>query len=276
MKIAVASGKGGTGKTTVAVNLALSLGDVQLLDCDVEEPDCQHFLDLSLEDEEVVKSFLPVIDAEKCDLCGECAEMCHWNAIVVTPQKAMVFPELCHGCGLCALACPQGAISEEGKVIGKVQRGRGEVEFYHGILTTGELLSSLVIRAVKRKAKEDGTTIIDVPPGNACPAVAAVEETDFCILVTEPTPFGLHDLKFSIRMVNGLGVPHAVIVNRAGIGDNRVEDYCEREGIPVLMSIPNDRKIAHLYSRGIPFVKKMPEWKDKFVALYDKIAEGIP
>ncbi|MCD6248676.1 MAG: ATP-binding protein [Hadesarchaea archaeon] len=272
MKIAVASGKGGTGKTTVAVNLALSLGNVQLLDCDVEEPDCQHFLDLNLEDVEVVKSFLPVIDAEKCNLCGRCAELCHWNAIVVTPQKATVFPELCHGCGLCARACPQGAISEKGKVIGKIQRGKsGEVEFYQGVLTVGEPLSPPVIRAVKKKAKEDRITIIDAPPGNACPAVATVEETDFCILVTEPTPFGLHDLKFSIRMVNELGVPHAVIVNRAGIGDNRVEDYCEREGIPILMSIPNDRKIAHLYSQGIPFVKKMPEWKDKFVMLYDKI-----
>jgi len=272
MKIAVASGKGGTGKTTVAVNLALSLGNVQLLDCDVEEPDCQHFLDLNLEDVEVVKSFLPVIDAEKCNLCGRCAELCHWNAIVVTPQNATVFPELCHGCGLCARACPQGAISEKGKVIGKIQRGKsGEVEFYQGVLTVGEPLSPPVIRAVKKKAKEDRITIIDAPPGNACPAVATVEETDFCILVTEPTPFGLHDLKFSIRMVNELGVPHAVIVNRAGIGDNRVEDYCEKEGISILMSIPNDRKIAHLYSQGIPFVKKMPEWKDKFVMLYDKI-----
>ena len=269
MKIAVASGKGGTGKTTVAVNLALSLGNVQLLDCDVEEPDCQHFLDLNLEDVEVVKSFLPVIDAEKCDLCGRCAELCHWNAIVVTPQKATVFPELCHGCGLCARACPQGAISEKGKVIGKIQRGKsGEVEFYQGVLTVGEPLSPPVIRAVKKKAEEDRITIIDAPPGNACPAVATVEETDFCILVTEPTPFGLHDLKFSIRMVNELGVPHAVIVNRAGIGDNRVEDYCEKEGIPILMSIPNDRKIAHLYSRGIPFVREMPEWKDEFCLLY--------
>ncbi len=241
----------------------------------MEEPDCQYFLDLNLEDEEVVKSFLPVIDDEKCNLCGRCAEVCHWNAVVVTPRKAMVFPELCHGCGLCAHACPQGAISEEGKVVGKVQRGRGEVDFYQGVLTTGELLSSLVIRAVKRKAKGDSTAIIDAPPGNACPAVAAVEETDFCLLVTEPTPFGLYDLKLSIRMISEIGIPHAVIVNRVGIGDSRVEDYCKKEGIPVLMSIPNDRKIAHLYSRGIPFVKEMPEWKDKFAAIHDKIREMV-
>ncbi|MEA1904949.1 MAG: ATP-binding protein, partial [Candidatus Hadarchaeota archaeon] len=261
MNIGVASGKGGTGKTTVAVNLALSLGNVQLLDCDVEEPDCQYFLDLNLEDDGVVKSFLPVIDDEKCDLCGECAELCHWNAIAVTPQKAMVFPELCRGCGLCALACPQNAIVEKEKTIGKIQKGDGEIEFYQGNLNTGEILSPLLIRAVKSKADENKIVIIDAPPGNACSAVAAVDDTDFCLLVTEPTPFGLHDLKYSVRMVNEMNIPHAVIVNRAGIGDDRVERYCEKEGIPILMFIPNRREIARLYSQGIPFVKKMPEWK---------------
>ncbi|KXB01134.1 (4Fe-4S)-binding protein [candidate division MSBL1 archaeon SCGC-AAA261D19] len=276
MKIAVASGKGGTGKTTVAVNLALSLNNIQLLDCDVEEPDCQHFLGLDLEDDEVVESFLPLISEEKCDLCGKCAELCAWNAIVVTPQKALVFSELCSGCALCKHVCPREAILEGGKVLGKIQGGRNNVEFYQGVLAIGEPFSSPVIRAVKKKSKENKNTIIDAPPGNGCPAVTAVEDTDFCILVTEPTPFGLHDLKFSIRMINELEIPYAVIINRAGIGDNKVEKYCDREEIPILMTIPYDRKIAHLYSQGIPFVKEMSRWKDKFVALYDKITEMIP
>ncbi|MBS3815668.1 MAG: ATP-binding protein [Hadesarchaea archaeon] len=273
MKIAIASGKGGTGKTTVAVNMALSLENVQLLDCDVEEPDCQHFLDLNLEDLEEVKSFMPVVDNEKCDSCGECAELCHFNAIVVTPQETMVFPELCHGCGLCALACPQDAIHEEGKIVGKIQKGIGEIEFYHGILNTGELLSPLLIRAVKEKGDENKDVIIDAPPGNACPAVSTIDNTDFCVLVTEPTPFGLHDLKYSINMIRELDIPHAVVINRSGIGDDRVEKYCEEEKIPILMTIPNDREIAELYSRGIPFVKEMPEWKKEFVSLYNKIKE---
>lgn len=275
MRIAVASGKGGTGKTTIAVNLALSLDNVQLLDCDVEEPDCHLFLDLNLEKVEDVNVPLPIVNESKCNLCGKCAELCHFNAIVVTPKKALVFPELCHGCGLCSLGCPQGAIMEGKRVMGRIERGDGEVEFYHGVLTTGEAIAPAVIRAVKKRIDDEKIAIIDVPPGNACPVVEAVEGSDFCILVTEPTPFGLYDLKLSRKMLERLGIPHSVIVNRDGIGDRRVEDYCEKEGVPVLMKIPHDEKIARLYSRGIPFVKEMPEWKGKFLDLYNSIREAV-
>lgn len=273
MKIAIASGKGGTGKTTVAVNLALSLDNVQLLDCDVEEPDCHLFLDLDLEKVEDVNVPLPIIDESRCDLCGKCAEICHFNAIVVTPKKALVFPELCHGCGLCLLGCPRGAIVEGKRVMGKVERGKGEIEFYHGVLTTGEAIASVVIKAVKKRIDDKKTTIIDAPPGNACPVVEAVEGSDFCILVTEPTPFGLHDLRLSMKMLDHLRVPYGVIVNRDGIGDRRVEDYCERKDVPVLMKILHDERIAKLHSRGIPFVKEMPAWKGRFLDLYNSILE---
>lgn len=275
MNISVASGKGGTGKTTVALNLALSLEDAQLLDCDVEEPDCHLFLDLDLEEVDEITSFNPEIDEEKCDLCGDCAELCRYNAIVVTPNGPMIFPELCHSCGLCALCCPQNAISEKSKIVGKVERGTGEIDFYHGILTTGELLAPLVIKDVKKHIDPEKTAIIDVPPGNACASVEAVEGSDFCILVTEPTPFGLHDLKYSVRMLNQQEIPYGVVVNRTGIGDDRVEKYCEKEEVPILMRIPNDREIAELYSEGVPFVKSMPGWREKFSELYGKIQERV-
>lgn len=273
MNIAVASGKGGTGKTTVALNMALSLEDVQLLDCDVEEPDCHLFLDLDLEEEAKIETLHPVIDEDKCNLCGECAEICRFNAIVVTPNGPMIFPELCHSCGACVIGCPQDAMSEKSKIVGSVERGKGEIDFYHGTLTTGELLSPLVIDAVKENADDSRDVIVDVPPGTACSAVSAVEGADFCVLVTEPTPFGLHDLKLSVSMLRQMDIPFGVVINRADVGDKRVEDYCDEENIEILLTIPNDRNIAELYSEGIPFVKEMPEWKEKFVKLYDRIKE---
>lgn len=273
MRIAVASGKGGTGKTTVSLNLALSLSGSQLLDCDVEEPDCHLFLDLDLEEEQRISTFIPVINQERCDLSGDCAEACQFNAIVVTQKKTMIFPELCRSCGACTLACSQRAITEKTKTIGRIERGRGELDFYHGILNTGELLVPTIIEELKKKAKEEGPVILDAPPGNTCAALETIEGSDFCILVTEPTPFGLHDLKLSVRMLRNTDTPFGVIVNRAGIGNKGVEEYCEREKIPILMKIPYDKKIAELYSEGIPFTKEMKEWNEKFADLYLRIKE---
>lgn len=275
MKISIASGKGGTGKTTLALNLALSLENVQLLDCDVEEPDCHLFLDIDLEEIKEVKEFQPDIDTNKCNLCGECANKCFYNAIVVTPNGPMIFPDLCHSCELCNIVCPEDAVIEKEKTIGKVERGRGELDFYQGVLTPGEVLVTPLIEAVKENADEEKTIIIDVPPGTACAAVAAVEDSDFCILVTEPTPFGLHDLKNSIEMLNQQNIPYGVVINRDGIGDDRVDNYCEDNDIPILMKIPNDRKIAELYSEGIQFVKAIPKWRERFIDLYERVEELV-
>ncbi len=275
MKISVASGKGGTGKTTVAVNLALSIEDPQLIDCDVEEPDCHLFLDVDMEKLEDIESYRPKVELEKCNLCGKCGEVCRFNAIVVTPEKPMIFSELCHSCGLCKHACPQDAIYEEEKTIGIVEKSEEELDFYHGVLTAGELLAPSIIGAVKSYASSDRPVVLDAPPGNACAAVEAVEDSDFCILVTEPTPFGLHDLKISVKMLERQDIPFGVVLNRVGIGDDRVEKYCEEKNIPILLNIPNNRKIAELYSEGIPFVKEMPEWRDKFSDLYEDIKELV-
>ncbi len=273
MKIAVASGKGGTGKTTVSLNLFLSL-DSQLLDCDVEEPDCHLFLNKNLEEVEKVEMSSPKVNKEKCNTCGRCEELCRFNAIIVTPEGPKIFPELCHSCGLCTLGCPQNAIEENERVVGKIERAKEDSSFYHGELTTGEGLAPPVIEKVKGYGNGE-TVIIDAPPGNACPAVSTLENVDFVILVTEPTPFGLNDLKYSISMIRQMDIPFGVVVNKAGLGDRRVYDYCEEENIPILMEIPNKREIANLYSDGIPFVKEMPEWKEKFALLHEKVLEMI-
>ena len=273
MKIAVASGKGGTGKTLIAVNLALSLGSVQLLDCDVEEPNDHVLLNPEILKEEPVKLMVPKILEERCDYCGECARFCQFNALFVVGETAMVFPELCHSCGGCSIVCPRDAIVEEPRQIGKVFTCQaGDIELIYGELKVGEALSVPVISSVKDRMKE-GTVILDSSPGSACPVVETVHGTDFCLLVTEPTPFGLHDLKVATEVVRILEIPLGVVVNFAGIGDRSVYEFCEREGIPILMEIPYDRRIAELYSRGIPFVEKMPEWKEKFRALAERIRE---
>jgi len=279
MIISVASGKGGTGKTLVATSLALSLKDrdkVQLLDCDVEEPDAHVFLKPIITRSESVSIPVPKIDEAKCTYCGKCAEVCAYNAIAVFPKHILTFPQLCHGCGACSYLCPEKAISEEGKEIGVVESGYSDsLKFAHGRLAIGEAMAPPIIRQVKEQANNVGMVIIDVSPGTSCPVVEAVKDSDFCILVTEPTPFGLNDLILAVETVKQLNIPCGVVLNRVGVGDDKVEEYCRKENIPILLTIPLDTEIARLYSRGITLVEGMPQWQESFLGLLDKIWEIV-
>jgi len=276
MKIVVASGKGGTGKTLVAINLTLSVDADQVLDCDVEEPNDYIFIKPSNTISESVELLVPEINELKCNYCRKCAEFCQFNALFVVGETAMVFPELCHSCGGCKLVCPTGAITEKPRSIGEIFVGDvNGLELVYGKLNIGEALSVPIISAVKEKAKTHGLVILDSPPGTSCPVVESVMGADFCVMVTEPTPFGLHDMEIAAEVIMELGIPLGVVVNFAGIGDRGVYDYCEKMDLPILMEIPYDRKIAELYSKGIPFVEEMPEWRAKFQELLEKIKEII-
>ena len=277
MIISVASGKGGTGKTLVATSLALSLKDsdrVQLLDCDVEEPNDHVLLKPEIIGSNAVSIRVPRIDEENCTYCGKCAEVCAYNAIAVLGNHVLTFSQLCHGCGACSYLCPEKVISEESRETGVVEWGHSDnLDFVQGKLTVGEAMAPPVIRRVKEHANNTGTVIIDVPPGTSCPVVEAVKGSDFCLLVTEPTPFGLNDLTLAVEMVKELGIPCGVVLNRAGVGDAGVQEYCQKQNIPILLTIPLDTEIARLYSRGIPLVEGMPQWKGSFRQLFERIGE---
>lgn len=277
MKLSIASGKGGTGKTTVATNLALSLDSAQLIDCDVEEPNSHVFLDIALEELEDVSVRLPQIDKKKCNFCGKCSDFCSYNALAVVPQDVLVFPELCHSCNGCALVCPEDAISWKTRVIGSLQHGaiNNSIEFYQGQLNVGEMQAVPVIKALKKHIDSEKNVIIDSPPGTSCPVIETVSDSDYCILVTEPTPFGLHDLKLAVDVLNHLEVPFGVIINRDGFGNDAVETYCKDHNLPILLKIPHDERIAHLYSEGKAFVTEMAEWKDTFSNLYFSLCEEV-
>ncbi len=277
MTVAVASGKGGTGKTTVAVNLALSLEEpVELLDCDVEEPNAHLFLQPRWISTRTVSVPVPQVDEGLCTACGACGSACRFHAIVSLKTQPLVFPELCHGCGACVLACPAGAIREVPREVGVVERGRrGEIRFVHGRLKVGEAMSGPLIRAVRSEAGQSSITLIDAPPGTSCPVVAAVRGSDFVLLVTEPTPFGLNDLRLAVEMVRTLGLPFGVVINRSDIGNDAVRRYCASEAVPLLIEIPEDRRVAEAYSRGQAAVTVLPQLRAVFRELYDRLLSVV-
>jgi len=271
MIISIASGKGGTGKTTLAVNLALALGHsrrVELVDLDVEEPNDHLFLNPSLKGREEVCLPVPDIDKTRCTYCGYCADICAYGALTVIKDSVIVFEELCHGCGGCSLLCPEEAVRERPRPVGTVEWGRaGDVSFVQGRLNPGEAFAPPVTRAAKRRMSRQGLVIVDAPPGTACPAVEAVKGSDLCVLVTEPTPFGLNDLALAAEMARGMGLPAVVVINRCDLGDDGVDRFCEEEGLPVLARIPFDRALAEAYARGRTAVNELPGWQERFAEI---------
>ena len=279
--IAVASGKGGTGKTTVATNLALiasaSGRGVQYLDCDVEEPNGHIFLKPKIKIKQAVMVDVPGVDLDKCTGCGKCGQICQYKAIVhIKDNNVLTFEQLCHSCGGCIRVCPSGAIKPKKLDIGDIEIGMaGKVDFVHGRLRIGYVRTPSLIKEVKKHIKENQLTIIDAPPGTSCPVVEAVKGADFVLLVTEPTPFGLNDLKLAVDMTRKMNLPLAVMINRYGIGNDETEKYCRDEKIKIVMKLPDDRRIAEAYSVGKMIVDVLPEYKEEFTGLYESISKRL-
>lgn len=273
MKIAVLSGKGGTGKTTVSASLAASLPSSQYIDFDVEEPNGSIFLSPLITKSSPVKVLVPEADLSKCNACGDCAKACQFNAIAVIKGKVIVFPEICHHCGACVIACPNDAITEVERTIGVVE-ANSDNTFLQGRLNIGEPISIPILKELKKRMRKDTTVIVDCSPGASCTVVESIEGSDYCILVTEPTPFGLHDLKIAVQLVRKMGLPFGVILNKASNNNRLIHEFCEHEGIDLLMEIPFSKEIAQGYSKGILPVHNNNSWKEKFRNLLKKIESG--
>lgn len=285
MNIAIASGKGGTGKTTLAVNLSTYLAEeevVVLSDLDVEEPNSGLFIQADLLHEEDKYKMVPEWKEDQCTLCGICQKACNFHAVIQLGTMIMVFPELCHGCHACSELCPAGALPMVSKKMGTLKQFQKEnIHFIESRLDIGEEQAVPLIKQshkyVDQKFPGELVRIYDSPPGTSCPVIEAVRDVDFVILVTEPTPFGLHDLKLAVETMKELGKDFGVVVNRYGIGNNDVLDYCENESIPLLAKIPNSRQIAELYSQGKLLYKELPEIKqelDKIIAYLRSLKAG--
>ncbi|MBN4050834.1 MAG: (4Fe-4S)-binding protein [Alkaliphilus sp.] len=270
MEIVVLSGKGGTGKTTVATNLAQVL-NMNYIDCDVEEPNGHIFLKPTIEKQIDVEILNPVIDKDKCTLCGKCAEACQFNALATVPTGVMLFKELCHGCGACMIACLQGAITEVGRSIGIVSVGNTDgISFMSGKLNIKEPMGGPIISKLKEISKFDDHKLLDSSPGTSCSVVKTLDGADYALLVTEPTKFGLHDLKLAVALVKEMGISHGIIVNRNIEGNSMIQDYCESENIDLIGEIPFSRKAAELYSQGLLLIDN-PEYKMIFETIGTKL-----
>lgn len=280
MIIAVASGKGGTGKTTIATNLAVVAArqgtSVAYADCDVEEPNGALFLKPLIEKSSSATVGIPQIDKARCTLCGRCGEICQYNAIAVLKEDVMVFPEICHSCGGCWLVCPEDAITEQPREVGQIDLGHaGKVAFVQGTMNIGEAKSPALIKQVKEVAPEVELLILDCPPGTSCPVIESLRDVDYALLVTEPTPFGLNDLKLAVETVRLLGLPFGVLINRSNVGDDETSIYCRREEIEILAEISDDRRVAEAYSRGIMACDLLPEYEKAFGNLLTRIQDAL-
>lgn len=273
MLIAIASGKGGTGKTTLAVSLALAVEKkIQLIDCDVEEPNTQIFLNPQILSQKKVTIKVPEVDLNKCVFCGKCARVCEFNAIAVVKNTVNIFPELCHSCGACTHFCPRSAINEKEYELGQVLSGKAENIIWHqGKLNVKQVMPTPVVQAVKEKIDRNYHAIIDAPPGTSCAMINSVIDVDYCILVTEPTPFGLHDLQLAVEVLCKLKIPHGVVLNRCDIGDDSVINYCQQNNITILLQIPFERKIAESYAIGEPLIKSVPEYQSLLKQLFNSL-----
>ncbi len=280
IRIAVASGKGGTGKTTVATSLALLLSrgsSVHFLDCDVEAPNGALFLRPAIDVTRQVTRPVPAVDESVCDHCGECSAFCRFHALATTARRVLVFPEICHGCGGCTLVCPKGAISETPRSVGQVAEGSaGTIRFTQGSLSPGETATVHLIHAVRQRESAAEVVIVDSPPGTSCPVVAAVEGADWVVLVTEPTPFGLNDLNLAVEMTRHLGLRTGVVINRDGSGDDRIDRFCASAGIPIVGRIADDRRVAEAYSRGELPLSSLPSFRGEIEGIAGRLAAGVP
>lgn len=279
LRIAIASGKGGTGKTTLAVSLALALAKeypVEIVDCDVEEPNVHILISPHVQKRESVEVLVPEVQTESCTRCGICANACRFGALAVVGQKIFFHAELCRGCGLCRLVCPVEAIREVPRIIGWIDRGFGSgLGFLQGILNVGEPMPTPIIRRLKQMANPNSLVIFDAPPGTGCPVIETLKGVDYAILVTEPTPFGLHDLQAALAVTQALNITTGVVISKWGLGTNAVDHFCEEKRIPVLLRIPWDRAIAEAYARGIPLVEALPHWRGPLLGLFEKIVAQV-
>lgn len=280
MKIAIASGKGGTGKSTVSVNLAYllaqKLDNIALLDCDVEEPNCHIFFNPTFNYSEKFDIIIPKINIEKCVSCGKCVEACQFNAMAKIKDKILIFDELCHGCSACKIICPEDAIIDSTREIGILEAQiNGKLSFIQGKTRIGEAMSPPLIKKVKNFAdnKNFDIQIIDSPPGTSCPFINTVYGVDFVVLVTEPTPFGFYDLKLAVDVIKEINIPFGIVINKSNENDILIESWAKDEGIKIITKIPEDIKIAQAYSKGDILLEKMPELEKYFLPFWDLISE---